>query len=100
MAGSDQWEGKIRILKKSINEATTMIKTLQTQVASGQKDFNDEFADIRDQITVLKNEQKRSVNEMKSEVINTMKEMHYILRNAHPEHVRKEGDSVGVLSRQ
>lgn len=53
----------------------------------GQTDFNNEFSEIREQISELKNEQKRTVNEIKHDVdSNTkiMNEMFQILKKLDP----------------
>ena len=53
----------------------------------GQTDFNNEFSEIREQISELKNEQKRTVNEIKHDVdSNTkiMNKMFQILKKLDP----------------
>lgn len=94
--GSEQWEGKIRLLRKSITEASQQIQTLSTQVSSGQTDFNNEFADIREQISELKNEQKRTVNDIRNEVVSTqtnMKEMFQQILERLPEKPKESENS-------
>lgn len=65
----EMWEGKIRILRKQITDVQQQIQNLSGQVDIGQKDFNNEFAEIREQISEIKNEQKRATNEVKHDVM-------------------------------
>ena len=53
------WEGKIRLLKKSIEDCNERVKILSDQVSNQSTDFNNEFAEIREHISGLKNDQKR-----------------------------------------
>lgn len=100
--GGDMWEGKIRVLRKSISDVQSSIQQLSTQVSNGQTDFNNEFAEVREQISEIKNEQKRAAFDIKSEVMNqiklindevmtSLKPMHKILKRL--DVPKKEGDA-------
>ena len=100
--GGDMWEGKIRVLRKSISDVQSSIQQLSTQVSNGQTDFNNEFAEVREQISEIKNEQKRAAFDIKSEVMNQIKQINdEVMTSLKPLHKilksldvpKKEGDA-------
>ena len=54
------WEGKIRLLRRGINEANQNITLLGEMVSNSQADINKSFIEIRQQIAEVKNEQKKT----------------------------------------
>lgn len=72
LSGQDMWEGKIRLIRKSVDETTTLVKVLTDKTAQGQDKFKQEMADLREQMTELKNEQKRTLNDKMNQVMQEM----------------------------